>query len=232
MGCPIGKRSLTIFRQGGKTSLKIQLALDRLSIEEAIEMGKKTQACVDILEVGTSLIKDYGLESLSRIRAAFPHKVILADLKTMDEGEYEFRAAFTHGADLATVMGAASIDTVKICYRVAEEYGRSVMIDLLETPKEKLEFLTCFPKAVFCLHTPKDSGIRELSQELKEFVHRYPQMRRLAVAGGIRLDDVPSLSAFPVEILVVGSAISQERDPEAAARRFWAAVGNEGVRHV
>ena len=54
--------------------MKIQLALDRFSIDEAIQITQSAQEYVDWIEVGTSLIKEYGKESIQKIKTAFPNK--------------------------------------------------------------------------------------------------------------------------------------------------------------
>lgn len=51
--------------------MKIQLALDRMTISEAIETAKEAEQYVDLIEVGTSLIKEYGVESISEIKKSF-----------------------------------------------------------------------------------------------------------------------------------------------------------------
>ena len=94
--------------------MNVQLALDRLTIEEAIKMGNIVREYVDWIEVGTSLIKEFGMESVKELRKAFPEKIIVADIKTFDNARYEFEMCYKAGADVATVMGAApkvSIDT-------------------------------------------------------------------------------------------------------------------------
>ena len=44
--------------------MKIQVAIDRVTLNKAIEIIESVKDSVDIIEIGTSLIKDYGLESL------------------------------------------------------------------------------------------------------------------------------------------------------------------------
>ncbi|TDT62880.1 orotidine 5'-phosphate decarboxylase / HUMPS family protein [Fonticella tunisiensis] len=101
--------------------MQIQLAIDRVSIERAKEIGREACPYVDIIEVGTSLIKDFGMNSIRELKETFPDKVILADIKTIDEGAYEFKAAYNSGADIATVMGAESIDTtLRVCYKISK----------------------------------------------------------------------------------------------------------------
>ncbi|HWL22666.1 MAG TPA: orotidine 5'-phosphate decarboxylase / HUMPS family protein, partial [Ureibacillus sp.] len=70
--------------------MKIQLALDRLSIEEAIQITREVEKSIDLIEVGTSLIKEFGMNAVSKIREAFPNKTIVGDIKTIDNAIYEF----------------------------------------------------------------------------------------------------------------------------------------------
>ena len=124
--------------------MKLQVAIDRVSIEKAIEIIKEVEEYADIVEIGTSLIKDFGLESVRRIKKEFPNKIILADIKTVDEAEYEFEAVYSAGADIATVLGGASLETLRICKRVANKYKKDYLIDLIEVTNEKQESLKNF----------------------------------------------------------------------------------------
>ena len=101
--------------------MRLQAAIDRVSVERAAEIIELKAGYADIIEVGTSLIKDYGLEGSVRVlRDRFPEQCILADIKTCDEGAYEFRKRYEAGADIPTVMGFSSIPTIKACRSKAE----------------------------------------------------------------------------------------------------------------
>ncbi|HET7580263.1 MAG TPA: 3-hexulose-6-phosphate synthase [Bacillales bacterium] len=204
--------------------MKLQLALDRITLEQALELARSTAEYVDIIEVGTSLIKDYGMESVRVIKDEFPDHLILADIKTMDEGEYEFRAAFQAGADIATVMAAAPIDTVAICYEVAEELGKQVMIDLLGVGSEKLRSLEPFRDAWLCVHAPVDQKEKNLVEHVSQFQKEFPDFQYVAVAGGVRLEDVQQFKSQAPGIIIVGSAITKKEKPEQAAESFYAAL--------
>lgn len=54
--------------------MKIQLALDRMNMEEAIEMARSVEASIDWIEVGTSLIKEFGVNSIKEMKNHFPEK--------------------------------------------------------------------------------------------------------------------------------------------------------------
>jgi 3-hexulose-6-phosphate synthase len=253
--------------------LKLQVAIDRVPLDRALDIVGEVREIADIVEIGTSLTKDYGMESVRAIRQLLdgdngpsngasngssngsnncssngssncsnngssngpsngssngssngPRPKILADIKTMDEGAYEFEAAYAAGADYATVMGAAARATVEACYRVAENRGRDILIDLLETTPEKIAALQGLKNAVFCIHLPKDGPASDIVAKVDEFWQAYPDIERIAVAGGITLDQIPLLAKLPIEICIVGSAVTGADDVRLAAEAFAAAM--------
>lgn len=64
--------------------MKLQFAMDTLSTEAALELAAAAAPYVDILELGTPLIKSAGLSAITAIKQAHPDKVVFADLKTRD----------------------------------------------------------------------------------------------------------------------------------------------------
>lgn len=200
--------------------MKIQLAIDRVSIERAKEISREASTYIDIIEVGTALIKDFGTVSIKEIKDAFPNKIILADMKTIDEGAYEFKAAFNSGADIATVMGAASINTLKACYKVAQDFGKFMMIDLLEVGYEKINMLTDFTDAIFCIHSPSDGEEHILTSLLKEFKEKFPKISKVAVAGSVNYQTITSIKEANVDIVIIGGAITKASSIGSAAKKF------------
>ena len=84
---------------------KLQVAVDLLTTADALALTNKVGPYVDIIELGTPLIKSAGLSAISAIKAAHPDKEVFADLKTADAGFLEADIAFSAGADLVTVLG-------------------------------------------------------------------------------------------------------------------------------
>ncbi|WP_059173250.1 orotidine 5'-phosphate decarboxylase / HUMPS family protein [Bacillus sp. FJAT-27445] len=206
--------------------MKLQLAVDRVSIEKAIEIIREAEKYIDIIEIGTSLVKDFGLESVRRIRQEFPDKVILADIKTVDEAEYEFEAIYQAGADIATVLGAASLETIRICQNVARKYQKNYMIDLLETSAEKQLELKQFTDGILCVHLPSDksTGLQALIESTLAQIEDFP---RLAVAGGIKPENIAEMKKANFEIAIVGSSITKSLDIRESAKLFKSLVGGE-----
>ncbi|MFN3740381.1 MAG: orotidine 5'-phosphate decarboxylase / HUMPS family protein [Thermodesulfovibrionales bacterium] len=86
----------------------LQLAIDLVVAERAMDIARKAGGYFDILEAGTPLIKSAGIEIVKRLKKEFPQKIIFADLKIMDAGALEAAIAFEAGADIISVCGQAS----------------------------------------------------------------------------------------------------------------------------
>ncbi|MGO2432267.1 MAG: orotidine 5'-phosphate decarboxylase / HUMPS family protein, partial [Glutamicibacter arilaitensis] len=111
--------------------MKIQVAIDLLSTAEALELAGKVAPYVDIIELGTPLIKAEGLSVITAIKQAHPDKTVFADMKTMDAGELEADIAFAAGADLVSILGAADNSTIAGAVKAATERGKGIVVDLI-----------------------------------------------------------------------------------------------------
>lgn len=205
--------------------MNIQLALDRLTIKQAAQAAAPVAAYVDWLEVGTSLIKEFGMDSIKALKHAYPDHMIVADAKTFDNAVYEFEMCYSAGADMVTVMGAAPLVTVEACMNVAAKRGKKVMIDLLHTPEAQVKQLTAYSEAIFCLHVSKDqqeiqggafsgggSQVPDCLVETKSL--------KLAFAGGITEDSIRELIPYKPYAIIIGSAITKSENPVLAAKAF------------
>ncbi|MGE8022514.1 3-hexulose-6-phosphate synthase [Peribacillus frigoritolerans] len=210
--------------------MKIQLALDRMNMLEAIEMARSVEASIDWIEVGTSLIKEFGVNSIKEMKNHFPDKKIVADMKTMDNAAYEMDLCFQSGADIATVMGAASDVTIQKCLEKAREYKGQIMIDLLNVSDTRLEQLRIYRQAIFCEHVSKDS--QENSGHAMINMRNHAGSMR-AAAGGITLSSLPVMVRKGLDVIIIGSAFTKAKNPAEAARLFKETVnGKKGVKEV
>jgi 3-hexulose-6-phosphate synthase len=113
----------------------IQVSLDVTTIDEALELAHAAAAAgVDWLEAGTPLILAEGLRCVQALRAAFPDKPIVADLKTMDGAGLEAEMMFKVGADMVVVMGQAHDASIIEQVKMARQYGGQVMCDVMLCP--------------------------------------------------------------------------------------------------
>ena len=200
--------------------MNIQLALDRIDIAQAIELTRKVEDSIDWIEVGTSLIKEFGTSSIKEIKQAFPHKQVVADIKTIDNARYEFELCFEAGADVATVMGVSPSVTIDTCMEVANRYQKKVMIDLLNTSDEQKQALRKYHDAIFCEHVSKDQQ-EELGSQNQGTKPSDFSGFQVAAAGGIKLDSIVNLiESLNPAVVIIGSAITKAENPSAAAQQF------------
>ncbi|MCM3767625.1 3-hexulose-6-phosphate synthase [Neobacillus niacini] len=198
--------------------MKLQLALDRLTRDECFHLLQETAPYVDWVEVGTGVIKEYGMTIVREIKQQYPEKIIVADMKTCDAGKHEAIQAFEAGADITTVMAFSADKTIKDTLEVAKQYGKQIMIDLLGvTDQNRLADLQQLGANLVSLHFGKDmqqegsigAGQLELLNGFTKF--------EVAVAGGIDAKSLPGVLEINPDTVIVGSAITKAANPAEAA---------------
>ena len=112
----------------------LQLALDFVDLPRALAVAEEAVAGgADWLEAGTPLIKSEGLcRPSASCTPAYPDKIIVADMKTMDAGRAEVEYAAKAGAKVVGVLGAASDATIKECVEAAHNYGAEIVVDMVQ----------------------------------------------------------------------------------------------------
>jgi 3-hexulose-6-phosphate synthase len=200
--------------------MKLQLALDRLSKEECIRIAKETEEHIDIIEIGTGVIKEYGVPVIRELRSLFPDKLILADMKTCDAGKHEARQAFEAGADITTVMAFSSDVTILDALKVAEATGKQVMVDLLEVhSRDRIAELKELGAKLVSLHVGKDKQTEGgFNTSMFSLVEGFDF--EVAVAGGINLENLPEIAAHHPGIIIAGSSITGAEEPGRAAAQL------------
>lgn len=206
--------------------MKLQAAIDRVSLHDAIEIAKRLDGIVDIIELGTSIVKDYGLEALKVENFKLGSSKLLLDLKTIDEGKYEFVKGFETSADILTVMGSSALDTIKQTYNVTQAFNKDILIDLIETNDQKIDQMAEYKKAIFGLHHSKDSvDSYDAVASIEKFSKKHPNIKNIAVAGGIDIEQAGKIAKQGIaDIIIVGGKIAGSSDPVKAAKEFMEVI--------
>jgi 3-hexulose-6-phosphate synthase len=201
--------------------MNLQLALDRLTKEECFHILKETENDIDWIEIGTGVIKEYGMAIVREIKEAYPTKTIVADMKTCDAGKYEAIQAFEAGADITTVMAFSANKTITDTLDVALQYNKRVMIDLLGvTDKKRITELKDLGVNLASLHFGKDMQHEgALDTDLFSLVQEFPQID-VTVAGGIDLDSLPTILHEKPDTIIVGSAITKANNCKEVAAKM------------
>jgi 3-keto-L-gulonate-6-phosphate decarboxylase len=178
----------------------LQIAFNRSvsEAEEVIAMLPVSEKV--IIEAGTPFVKQHGQNGIRALKDCWSRRLqkpgyIVADLKCMDRGAREVVAVASVGANAATCLGLAPIDTINEFIVGCENAGIDSMIDMMniEFPFEILQKLKKLP-AVVVLHRGVDENERNKEKQIS-----YNQIRQIkrtygsvliSVAGGETQRDV------------------------------------------
>ena len=230
-------------------AVTLQLALDFLDLERALRIADlAVPQGVDWVEAGTPLIKSEGLDAVRALRARFPEKKVVADMKTADAGRVEMEAAAKAGADYAIVLGAASESTIRESAEVGRNFGLGIGVDILGVaePERLVERMADWGVAFVSVHCPID--VQMAGGSPFAVIERLAKITAipLAAAGGLNSETAPQAAAAGASIVVVGGAIIKAHDPARATADIRKAIdtgrgvktelfrraGLEGVREV
>ena len=203
--------------------MKLQIALDTLSLEECIILLEQTKGNVDIAEVGTPFIIEEGMRPVRELKKRFPEIEILADTKIMDAGELEASSAFKAGADIVTVLGVSNDETILGAIKAAKQHGGKIMIDMIAVKNlvERAKEIDAMGVDYICVHTAFDvqkSG-KDPLDELK-MINKVICNAKSAVAGGVKLSTIVDIVEEVAEFIVVGGAICNAENKSETAKEM------------
>ena len=192
----------------------LQIALNS-NILEAQEIARILPLSERILiEVGTPLIKTYGVDAIRQIRnIVTPDTYIVADNKCADLATREVEIMALAGAQAATCLGVAPIETIYSFIQACKDSNIDSMVDMMNvenaiTVLKKLKT----PPDVVILHRGVDES--ELSKgkqipyyQIKQIKGNYDIL--VSVAGGDTIQEIRSAVFNDADIVVVWKAFYQ-----------------------
>lgn len=206
--------------------MKLQVAIDLLTTEDALELAGKVAEHVDIIELGTPLIKSAGLSVVTAIKGAHPDKLVFADMKTMDAGELEADIAFKAGADLVSVLGSADDSTVAGAVKAAQAHNKGIVVDLIGVADKVTRAKEV--RALGAKFVEFHAGLDEQAQpgfDLNGLLSAGEEARvPFSVAGGVNASTIGAVQKAGAEVAVAGGAIYGAADPALAAKELKAAI--------
>lgn len=208
------------------TPMQLQFAMDTLTTEAALELAAAAAPHVDVLELGTPLIKSAGLSAVTAIKEAHPDKIVFADLKTMDAGELEADIAFSAGADLVTVLGVAGDSTIAGAVAAGKKHGKGVVVDLIGVADKAARAREVV--ALGAEFVEVHAGLDEQAEEGFTFGDLLEAGKAsgvpFSIAGGVNASSIASVQESGARVGVAGSAIYSASDVGAAAAELRAAI--------
>lgn len=212
------------------TRPRLQIALDKKDLPAALAPLQKAAPRIDVIECGTVLILAEGLRAVREIRALFPDKDILADIRIAEAGKLLAQMAFDAGASLVSVVAGASLTTVQQVCDVATAAGGEVQVELADEwydPDRARKWRALGVQHVIV----KRSRDREAAGDLSwgpDDIARVDELADMGfivtITGSIKPADLATFAGHPVGIIIAGRSIAGADDPLAAAAEFQDAI--------
>lgn len=212
---------------------RLQVAVDSLDLVSAFGPLNKVADDVDVIEVGTILIIAEGLRAVREIRALYPGKTILADVRIAEAGALIARQCFEAGASWVTCVAGASLTTISQVVKVAREYGGEVQVELGETYSgAAAEAWLHAGVGHVIVHRSRDAEAAGTLAWCPQDVARVAKLARMgftvSVTGGITPGELDIFAGSPVGVVIAGRTIMAADDPRgavvelrAALKRIW-----------
>ncbi|MBV7431939.1 orotidine 5'-phosphate decarboxylase / HUMPS family protein [Dermabacteraceae bacterium P13115] len=208
---------------------RLQVAVDATDMVSALGPLNKAVAHVDVIECGTIWVIAEGLKVVREVRALYPEKTILADVRIAEAGSLISRQCFEAGADWVSCVAGASLATIGQVVKVAEEFGGEVQVELGET--YSAERARAWRELGVKHVIVKRSRDREAAGDLswgESDVSRVSELAEMGftvtVTGGIKANELDVFKGRPVGVVIAGRGIMKADDPEAAALEMRDAI--------
>lgn len=198
----------------------LQVALDTDTTAQALNVARQVSDVVDVVEAGTLLIYQEGMDAVSDLRAIAPDKIVLADAKCADAGGHIGKVAKEHGADWLTCINAATVPTMANAQKEIE-----VQVELYEGWDNKERAQEWLDNGIdqVVYHQSRDAkfaGQTWGEKDLNSVKSLIDMGFKVSVTGGVKPEVLKLFKGLPVYCFIAGRAIHGADDPHAAALEF------------
>ena len=202
------------------TKPMLQVALDTDTTAQALNVARQVSDVVDVVEAGTLLIYQEGMDAVSDLRAIAPDKIVLADAKCADAGGHIGKVAKEHGADWLTCINAATVPTMANAKKEIE-----VQVELYEGWDNKERAQEWLDNGIdqVVYHQSRDAkfaGQTWGEKDLNSVKSLIDMGFKVSVTGGVKPEVLKLFKGLPVYCFIAGRAIHGADDPHAAALEF------------
>jgi 3-keto-L-gulonate-6-phosphate decarboxylase len=109
-----------------RTRFTFQISVDVSALPQGLQVAAAAlQGGVDIVEMGTPLLKNEGVANVvPAFRRQFPQALLLADMKTMDGGGSEAQSVYAGGGNIVDFLALSGVPTAKAVCAARDEARR------------------------------------------------------------------------------------------------------------
>ncbi|MEO0561289.1 MAG: 3-dehydro-L-gulonate-6-phosphate decarboxylase [Chloroflexota bacterium] len=203
----------------------LQIALDMFDLPSALAPLQQAATDIDVIEVGTVLCLSEGMHAVRAIKALYPDKPVLADIRIAEAGNILAKMAFEAGADWVSVVSGAAPSSFEVVYEIAQDMGRDVQVELSDGwTWEQVQRWRDIGISQIIVKRSRDAEAQgKLTWKDADFdnIRRLHDMGyRVTVTGGVKPDDIARFAGVPVYIFISGRGIAAADSPLKAAQTF------------
>ncbi len=202
--------------------MKLQISLDVIDLDKALEIAEQVVDSCDILEVGSLLIYKYGLQAIEQFRKKFPSKTLLADVKIVDRGKEIVSLLGNAGANWITVMSGTDKNVIHTACTQAEKNNMKVMLDLLDA-------YSIGQSAMEAKNIGADALLFHQAYDLEKpqiFLDKWDMAKGnsslpIFVSAHIKRENVEEILKLDPAGLIIGKSITTASNPKEEAEYFY-----------
>jgi 3-hexulose-6-phosphate synthase len=112
--------------------MKLQVSFDLIDLDKALKIATDNIEDIDIIEIGTTLLLNYGIEAIKQFKAEFTEKIILADTKIVHRAKEIVELCSQAGANWVTVMAGVPAHIIHSATTTAHTNNIKVVLDLVD----------------------------------------------------------------------------------------------------
>ncbi|MGL5049910.1 MAG: 3-keto-L-gulonate-6-phosphate decarboxylase UlaD [Cetobacterium sp.] len=198
----------------------LQVALDNNTLSSALKSANLLGEVVDVIEAGTILCLQEGMEAVRCLRALFPEKTILADTKCADAGGTVAKNCKIAGANWMTVICSATIPTMKAALKEIDDlqvelYG-DWTYDHARQWKEAGLSQVVYHQSRDALLAGETWGQKDLDKVKKLIEMGF----KVSVTGGLELDTLNLFKGIKVHCFIAGRSLRDAENPKKEAQKW------------
>src|SRR5699024_206982 len=202
---------------------KLQLAMDTYNLPSSLSVAQKTQNQIDVMEVGTLLAVENGMNAVRIMKSLFPNHIVLADIRIIKAGGKLASLAFDSGADRVTVVSDASDETIEAVVTEANlRDNKDVQIEINEDfTIEQEDYWRSLGISQIIYHRSnevvedEEKWSPEVIDQLKKLADKG---FKLSITGGLTVDEIKLFKDIPVYCFIAGRKIVSSNKPDQTSK--------------
>ena len=201
--------------------MKLQISFDMPNLENALQSAEKIEQFADILEIGSPLIYQEGIQAIKAFRDKFPNKEIFADIKLVDRVEKIITNFSKVGANYISILAGTSNSNIQNSSKVAHSSKSKIALDLVDSYSigQSAMDAKALDVDVIIFHGPREST------QLTDILEQWQNVRGntelpIFVAGGINRNNIEQVITLKPQGVIVGATITNAKNPIEEAEYF------------